>query len=75
MLITTPNIAKPDDFYAALLSAHTGLNDAQSQQLNAALALTLANHVGDAAVLQAALDVARASVLPAQPIRMDWKGW
>jgi 3-(3-hydroxy-phenyl)propionate hydroxylase len=64
MLITTHNIAKPDDFYNALLTAHEGLSEAQSQQFNAALALTLANHVGDAAVLQAALDVARASVLP-----------
>jgi 3-(3-hydroxy-phenyl)propionate hydroxylase len=63
MLITAPNIAKPDDFYTALLAAHEGLSEAQSHQLNAALALLLANHVGDAAVLQAALDVARASVL------------
>jgi 3-(3-hydroxy-phenyl)propionate hydroxylase len=61
-LITTPNIAKPDDFYTALLAAHDGLSEAQSHQLNAALALTLANHVGDVAVLQAALDVARASL-------------
>ncbi len=65
MLITTPNIAKPDDFYNALLAAHEGLSDAQSYQLNAALALILANHVGDAAVLQAALDVARQSVVAA----------
>lgn len=63
MLITTPNIAKPDDFYNALLTAHEGLSEVQSHQFNAALALTLANHVGDAAVLQAALDIARASVL------------
>ncbi len=64
MLITTPNIAKPDDFYNALLTAHEGLSEAQSLQFNAALALTLANHVGDMAVLLAALDVALASVLP-----------
>jgi 3-(3-hydroxy-phenyl)propionate hydroxylase len=63
MLITTPNIAKPDDFYNALLTAHEGLSEAQSHQFNAALALTLANHVGDAAVLQTALDIVRASVL------------
>jgi Protein of unknown function (DUF2783) len=62
MLITTPNIAKPDDFYTVLLAAHDGLSEAQSHQLNAALALTLANHVGDTALLQAALDVARASL-------------
>ncbi len=64
MLIITPNIAKPDDFYNALLTAHEGLSEAQSHQFNAALALTLANHVGDAAVLQTALEVARESVLP-----------
>jgi Protein of unknown function (DUF2783) len=62
MLITTPNIAKPDDFYTALLAAHDGLSEAQSHQLNAALALTLANHVGDSAVLRDALEVARRSV-------------
>ncbi len=65
MLITTPNLAKPDDFYNALLTAHEGLSEGQSHQLNAALALTLANHVGDTAVLQAAIDVARQSVLHA----------
>ena len=63
MLVDTPNIAKPDDFYQALLTAHEGLSEAQSQQFNAALALTLANHVGDQQVLQAAIDVARVSVL------------
>ena len=62
MLITTPNIAKPDDFYNALLTAHEGLSEAQSHQFNAALALTLANHVGDATVLLAALDIARSSI-------------
>jgi Protein of unknown function (DUF2783) len=61
-LITTPNITKPDDFYTALLAAHDGLSEAQSHQLNAALALTLANHVGDTAVLEQALTVARDSV-------------
>jgi Protein of unknown function (DUF2783) len=64
MLMTTPNIVHADDFYNALLAAHEGLSEAQSHQLNAALALTLANHIGDAALLQAALDIARASVLP-----------
>jgi hypothetical protein len=65
MLITTPNFSKPDDFYTALLAAHEGLSEAQSHQLNAALVITLANHVGELAVVQAAMDVARASVLQA----------
>jgi 3-(3-hydroxy-phenyl)propionate hydroxylase len=63
MLITTPNLAKPDDFYNDLLQAHEGLSEAQSQQLNAALALTLANHIGDTAVLKTALNIARLSVI------------
>ncbi len=57
-LITTPNIADADDFYAELLAAHEGLSDADSNALNARLLLTLANHIGDRAVLSDALAVA-----------------
>ena len=62
-LVTEPNLAAPDDFYAALLEAHEGLSTPQSHELNAKLVLLLANHVGDAAVLQQALAAARASTL------------
>ena len=58
-LITTPNIAAPDDFYAALLAAHDGLTQDQSEALNARLVLILSNHVGDREVLDAALALAR----------------
>jgi hypothetical protein len=58
-LITKPNIDDPDGFYAALLAAHRDLTDAESQALNARLVLVLANHVGDGAVLEAALDLAK----------------
>ncbi|MDP3378259.1 MAG: DUF2783 domain-containing protein [Brevundimonas sp.] len=58
-LVTTPNIADADGFYARLLATHRGLNEAQSHALNARLVLILANHVGDAAVLDAALALAR----------------
>lgn len=58
-LITTPNLARPDDFYEALLAAHQGLSLAHSHELNARLVLLLANHVGDLAVLQQALQAAR----------------
>lgn len=58
-LITTPNIKDADDFYAELLAAHEGLPDTQSNALNARLLLTLANHIGDRAVLSEALNVAR----------------
>jgi len=57
-LITTPNIADADDFYAELLAAHEGLSDADSNALNARFLLTLSNHIGDRAVLTDALVVA-----------------
>lgn len=57
-LVTKPNIADPDGFYASLLSAHKGLTEAQSQALNARLLLVLANHIGDRAVLDRALRLA-----------------
>nr|WP_290442760.1 DUF2783 domain-containing protein [Rhodovulum tesquicola] len=58
-MIDTPNIDDPDDFLAELLAAHRGLTEAQSHALNAQLLLILANHVGDPAVLRAALALAR----------------
>jgi hypothetical protein len=48
-----------DGFYAKLLASHRGLTEAQSHALNARLVLILANHVGDAAALDAALALAR----------------
>lgn len=57
-LNTKANIADPDGFYAELLAAHEGLSDADSVALNARLILTLANHIGDRAVLTEALAVA-----------------
>ncbi|WP_063582078.1 DUF2783 domain-containing protein [Achromobacter ruhlandii] len=65
MLITETNLAAPDDFYEALIDAHRDLSNEQSQEMNAALILLLANHLGDMAVLAQALAQARASVTPA----------
>ena len=59
-LNTEPNIARPDDFYQALIDAHLGLTDAQSAALNARLILLLANQVGDLATLREAIASARA---------------
>lgn len=59
MLTLTPNLTKPDDTYATLLAAHEGLSKAQSDALNARLILLLANHIGDAEVLQQALTEAK----------------
>jgi len=54
-----PALARPDDFYEALIAAHRDLTDAQSLALNCRLVLVLANHVGDLDVLLEALRVAR----------------
>lgn len=58
MLIISPNLASPDDFYEALIDAHRGLTEAQSHQVNARLVLLLANHIGDLVVLRQALEAA-----------------
>nr|WP_197283437.1 DUF2783 domain-containing protein [Achromobacter piechaudii] len=63
MLITDTNLSAPDDFYEALIETHRDLSNEQSQELNAALILLLANHLGDIALLREALQLARASVL------------
>jgi hypothetical protein len=74
-LITTPNFHRAgvrprhaytpgDDFIERLTAAHRGLGDDASRLLNARLVLLLANHVGDAAVLDEAIAAARAG-LPA----------
>jgi len=60
-LILSPNLAQADDVYADLLAAHEGLSKEDSDALNARLILILANHIGDRAVLRAALDAARAA--------------
>ncbi|MEO8536360.1 MAG: DUF2783 domain-containing protein [Betaproteobacteria bacterium] len=61
-LVIAPNLANPDGFYAALLAAHEGLTPEASHRLNARLVLLLANHVGNADVLDDALRRARADV-------------
>ena len=53
-----------DDFYEALIDSHRGLDDAQSQAVNARLILLLANHIGDLRVLREALAAARQAAAP-----------
>ena len=67
-LVTTPNLATPDDFYEALIDMHRDLTDAQSAVVNAKLILLLANHIGDLAVLRAAMAAARDDVANADPL-------
>ena len=72
LLKTDPNFHEPgrrffrdfspgDDFYEALIDAHNGLTDEQSEGLNARLILLLANHIGDLRVLREALQAAKAA--------------
>jgi len=53
-----PGISDPDDFYAKLISLHSGLSTEQSQKLNSKLVLLMANHIGDRVVLDEILDAA-----------------
>jgi hypothetical protein len=64
-LSTSSNFATPDDAFRAIVEAHRGLSDAQSADLDAALALILANHIGDLAVLREALVLARRRMIDA----------
>jgi hypothetical protein len=72
-LNTQPNFSEPgvrhrwaytpgDAFYDALIAAHHGLTDAQSELLNARLVLLLANHIGELSVLREAIALARSGV-------------
>lgn len=58
-LNTELNLAAPDDFYDELIGLHRDLTETQSALVNAKLILLLANHVGDADVLRAAMAAAR----------------
>ena len=58
-LSTSSNFAKPDDAFRAVVEAHRGLSDAQSADLDAALVLILANHIGDLGVLREAIELAK----------------
>jgi hypothetical protein len=59
VLSTSSNFAKPDDAFRMIVEAHRGLSDAQSADLDAALVLVLANHIGDLEVLREAIELAK----------------
>jgi hypothetical protein len=65
-LSTASNFAKPDDAFRAVVEAHRGLNDEQSADLDAALVLILANHIGDIEVLREAIALARHRMIDTQ---------
>ena len=58
-LMIEPRLAHADEFYQGLLELHQGLTDEESRLANAKLILLLANHIGDQAVLEQALRIAR----------------
>ena len=58
-LSTVSNFARPDDAFRAVVEAHRGLSDEESADLDAALVLILANHIGDLDVLNDAIALAR----------------
>lgn len=63
-LNTEPNLSAPDDFYEELIGVHRGLSAGESALVNAKLILLLANHIGDPAILRAAMEAARDGVAP-----------
>jgi hypothetical protein len=60
--LRTEAAADPDDLYQLLVEAHRDLTAEQSQLVNSKLALLLANHIGDPAVVAAAIATAREGV-------------
>jgi hypothetical protein len=61
-VLDTARAADPDEIYQLLVEAHHDLDAEQSRQVGARLALLLANHIGDPAVIAAAVAAARAGV-------------
>jgi len=65
VLSTRSNFEKPDDAFRAVVEAHRGLSDEASADLDAALVLILANHIGDLEVLREAIELAKRRMLEA----------
>lgn len=65
VLSTSSNFAKPDDAFRMIVESHRGLSDAQSADLDAALVLVLANHIGDLDVLREAIELAKRRLVDA----------
>jgi hypothetical protein len=61
-LVTESRLADPDRTYRALIEAHRGLSEEDSAALNSRLVLILANHIGEHAVLQEAIALAKQSM-------------
>ncbi len=59
VLSTSSNFVRPDDAFRAVVEAHRGLSDEESADLDTALVLILANHIGDLDVLREAIALAQ----------------
>ena len=66
-LITAANLMDPDGLFEALVDAHRHFSADESRMFDARLVLLLANHIGDAAVI-------RAAIAAAQPVSMGESG-
>ncbi|MGA8899714.1 DUF2783 domain-containing protein [Bradyrhizobium sp.] len=62
-LSTRSNFERPDDAFRAVVEAHRGLSDEESADLDAALVLILANHIGDLEILSEAIALAKRRML------------
>ena len=62
-LSTRSNFTNPDDAFRAIVEAHRGLSSEESADLDAALVLILANHIGDLDVLREAIALAKRRML------------
>lgn len=62
-LIREPNIRDQDLFYAELINSQRDMSEEQADMAIAKLALILANHIGDRAVLSEAIALARDNTL------------
>ncbi|TQF33624.1 DUF2783 domain-containing protein [Bradyrhizobium sp. UNPA324] len=65
-LSTSSNFVRPDDAFRAVVEAHRGLTAEQSADLDSALVLILANHIGDIDVLREAIGLARRRMIDGQ---------
>lgn len=58
-LLTESRFKDPDAAYVALVEARRGLSDTEAAALDTRLVLILANHIGDMAVLNEAIALAK----------------
>jgi hypothetical protein len=69
-LHTESRFPDPDIAYRALIEAHRGLLDEESAELNTRLVLILANQIGDAAVLDEAIALAKRATAPLSAVQI-----